>query len=92
MAVGPVITLTTALDQSAAPNNLHPGAFAVLVIWIALVAFLFVSVPVWIGYWADAWQQRAGTTELRVPARGGMLLAAVGACVVLAIGLTLLLA
>jgi hypothetical protein len=48
----------------------------------------FVSVPAWIGYWADAWQQREG----RIPARGGMIAAAVGAWVVLAIGIDLVLA
>jgi len=92
LAIGPVITLTTALDQGVAPDSLRLGSLTVLVIWIALVAFLFASVPVWIGYWADAWQQRAGTTQPRGPARGGMLFAAIGACIVLAIGLTLLLA
>ena len=47
--------------------------------------------PVWVGHWADAWQQRAGMTAPRVPARGGMVAAAVAAWAVMAIGLYLLL-
>ena len=48
-----------------------------------LITFLFVSFPAWIGRWADAWRQR----ERRVPARGGMMVAAVGTWVVLAISM-----
>jgi len=88
VAIGPVITLETVYDQGVAPDSLHTGAFIVLAIWVVLVTFIFMSVPAWIGRWADAWQQR----ERRVPARGGMIVAAVGTWVVLAIGIDLVLA
>ena len=88
VAIGPIVTLDTAFDQRVAPNSWHTGAFIVLAIWVVLVTFLFVSVPAWVGYWADAWQQRA----TRVPARGGMIAAAVGTWIVLAIGIDLVLA
>ncbi len=88
VAIGPVITLETAYDQGVAPDSLHTGAFAVLAIWVVLVTFTFMSIPAWIGRWADAWQQR----ERRVPARGGMIVAAIGTWVVLAIAIDLVLA
>jgi Zn-dependent protease with chaperone function len=88
MALGPVITLETAFNPGVAPDTLQIGSYVVLVIWIALVTFLFVSVPTWIGHWADAWQQR----EQRVPARGGMIVATIGTWIVLAIGIDLVLA
>jgi Zn-dependent protease with chaperone function len=87
VAIGPVIALGAALDLGVAPNSLHTGSFIVLAIWVLLITFLFVSFPAWIGRWADAWQQR----ERRVPARGGMVVAAVGTWVVLAIGIGLVL-
>jgi Zn-dependent protease with chaperone function len=87
VALGPVIALDTALDRGVAPDSLHTGSFIVVAIWVLLVTFLFVSFPAWIGRWADAWQQR----ERRVPARGGMMVAAVGTWVVLAIGIGLVL-
>jgi Zn-dependent protease with chaperone function len=87
VAIGPVIALDTALDKGVAPDSLHTGSFIVVAIWVLLITFLFVSFPAWIGRWADAWQQR----ERRVPARGGMMAAAVGTWVVLAIGIGLVL-
>jgi hypothetical protein len=87
VAIGPVIALDTALDNGVAPDSLHTGSFIVVAIWVLLITFLFVSFPAWIGRWADAWQQR----ERRVPARGGMMVAAVGTWVVLAIGIGLVL-
>jgi Zn-dependent protease with chaperone function len=83
VAIGPVIALNTALDKGVAPDSLHTGSFIVVAVWVLLITFLFVSFPAWIGRWADAWQQR----ERRVPARGGMMVAAVGTWVVLAIGI-----
>jgi hypothetical protein len=88
VAIGPIIALDSAFGQAVAPDSLHTGAYIVLAIWVVLVTFLFVSVPAWIGRWADAWQQREG----RVPARGGMIAAAIGTWVVLAIGIDLVLA
>lgn len=88
VATGPIIALDTAFGQAVAPDSLHTGAYIVLAIWVVLVTFLFVSVPAWIGRWADAWQHREG----RVPARGGMIVAAIGTWVVLAIGIDLVLA
>jgi Zn-dependent protease with chaperone function len=87
VATGPVIALGTALDKGVAPDSLHTGSFIVIAIWVLLVTVLFVSFPAWIGRWADAWQQR----ERRVPARAGMMVAAVGTWVVLAIGIGLVL-
>jgi Zn-dependent protease with chaperone function len=88
VAIGPFITLSTALSQGVAPDSLHAGPFAILAIWVVLITLLFVSVPAWIGYWADAWQQHDG----RVPARAGMAVAAVGTWIALAIGIDLVLA
>jgi Zn-dependent protease with chaperone function len=87
VALGPVITLATGLDRGVAPDSWHTGAFIVLALWVLLVTALFGSVPAWIGRWADAWQQR----DRRVPARGGMAIAAVGAWVTVALGLDLVL-
>lgn len=89
VAIGPVLTLSTSLFPGMAPDSPHPGAFAVLAIWVVLVTLIFVSLPAWIGHWADAWQRREGR---RVPAPGGMLVAAVGTWIVLAIGIDLVLA
>ena len=59
--------------------------------WIGLAVLIFMPFPVWVGHWADAWQQRAGMTAPRVPARGGMVAAAVAAWAVMAAGLYLVL-
>ena len=85
MAFGPVVALSTGLGRGVAPDSWHTGAFIVLAIWVLIITVLSVSVPAWIGRWADAWQQR----DRRVPARGGMAIAAVGAWVTLAVGLYL---
>jgi Zn-dependent protease with chaperone function len=87
VALGPVIALSAVLDREVAPDSWHTGSFIVLAIWVLLVTVLFVSIPAWVGRWADAWQQGGR----RVPARGGMAVAAVGAWVTLAIGLDLVL-
>ena len=87
VATGPVIALDTALFKAVAPDSLHTGSFIVLALWVLLVTVLFVSFPAWIGRWADAWQQR----DRRVPARAGMMVAAVATWVVLAIGIGLVL-
>jgi len=86
VAIGPVIALDTGLLRGVAPDSPHTGSFIVLAIWVLVITVLFASVPAWIGRWADAWQR-----EGRVPARGGMMVAAAGAWVVLAIGLGLVL-
>ena len=86
VALGPVIALSTSLDRGVAPDSWHTGTFIVLAIWVLLITFLFVSVPAWIGRWADAWQR-----DDRVSARGAMTVAAAGAWVTLAIGLDLVL-
>lgn len=85
-AVGPVFELSAAFDQGLAPDSLRPTAIGVLAVWIGLVTLAFVSFPVWIGYWSDAWQ-RSGEAQPRVPARGGLLAASAAACIVLAISL-----
>jgi hypothetical protein len=85
-AVGPVFELSAAFDQGLAPDSLRPTAIGVLAVWIGLVTLAFVSFPVWIGYWSDAWQH-SGEAQPRVPARGGLLAASAAACVVLAISL-----
>ena len=90
-AACPIIALPTALDQGVAPDSLRLAALGVLVVWIALTILIFMPFPVWIGYWADAWQKRTAMTGPRVPARGGMLAAAIAAWAVLAVGLDLLL-
>ena len=72
-------------------TSLTPAAVGVLAVWTGLAVLVFTPFPVWVGHWADAWQQRAGMTAPRVPARGGMVAAAVAAWAVMAIGLYLLL-
>jgi Zn-dependent protease with chaperone function len=91
LALGPVIALPSAYSQALAPD--HPGlaAVAVLAVWAGLVVVIFTPFPVWVGHWADAWQQRAGATAARVPARGAMIAAAVAAWIVMAAGLYLML-
>ena len=92
VAMGPVIYFGTASAQGVAPDSLRPEAIAILATWTVLNALIFMSVPAWIGYWADVWQQRAGNITSRAPARGGMLIAIVGAWIVLTIGVDLTLA
>jgi len=93
LAAGWIIALPHAfgLALSLAPDQLNPAAVGVLAVWTGLAVVIFTPFPVWVGHWADAWQQRADTTARRVPARGGMIAAAVAAGVVMAIGLYLLL-
>ena len=93
LAAGPIIALTHAFGPalSLAPDQLNPAAFGVLAVWTGLAVVVFMPFPVWVGHWADAWQQRADMTAPRVPARGSMVAAAVASCVVMAIGLYLLL-
>ena len=76
------------MTRESPPTACTRGPLHVLAIWVVLVTFLFVSFPAWIARWADAWQLR----ERRVPARAGMIVAAVGTWVVLAIGIDLVLA
>ena len=90
LAVGPVIA-PTAYTRALAPDHPSLAAVGVLAVWAGLVVLIFMPFPVWVGHWADAWQQRADTTASRVPARGGMVAAAVAAWVVMASGLYLLL-
>lgn len=85
LAVGPVVELSAVLDPGLAPDSLRPAAIGVLAAWIGLISLVFLSFPVWTGYWADAWQQRAGGTTPRVPARSGLVVASAAACIVLAI-------
>ena len=91
LALGPVIALSAAYSQALAPD--HPGltAVGVLAVWTGLVVVIFTPFPVWVGHWADAWQQRADAAAARVPARGAMMAAAVAAWIVMAIGLYLML-
>ena len=83
--------MQAANSQTLAPDHLTLAAVGVLVVWTGLAVVFFTPFPVWLGHWADAWQQRADATAPRVPARGGMVAAAVAAWVVMAIGLYLLL-
>lgn len=91
LAAGPIIALPAALSQALAPDDLNPAAIGALAVWTGLAVLIFMPFPVWVGHWADAWQQRADMTAPRVPARGGMVAAAIAAWVVMAIGLDLLL-
>ena len=90
LAVGPIIDVQAANGQTAL-DHLTPAAVGVLAVWTCLAVVVFTPFPVWLGHWADAWQQRAGMSAPRVPARGGMVAAAIAAWVVMAIGLYLLL-
>lgn len=92
LAAGWIIALPQATGElPLAPNQWTPAAVGVLAVWTGLAVLVFMPFPVWVGHWADAWQQRAGLTAPRVPARGGMVAAAVGAWAVMAVGLYLLL-
>jgi len=92
LAAGWIIALPHAFGPlPLAPDQLNPAAVGVLAVWTGLAVLVFTPFPVWVGHWADAWQQRADVTAPRVPARGGMVAAAVAAWVVMAIGLYLLL-
>ncbi len=90
LAVGPIIDVQ-AVNSGTAPDRLTPAAVGVLAVWVGLAVVVFTPFPVWLGHWADAWQQRPGMTAPRVPARGAMVVAAVAAWVVMAVGLYLLL-
>jgi Zn-dependent protease with chaperone function len=90
LAVGPVIALT-AYTRALAPDHPSVAAVGVLAVWTGVVALIFMPFPIWVGHWADAWQQRAGAMAPRVPARGGMVGAAVAAWAVMASGLYFLL-
>jgi len=91
LALGPVIALSAAYTQALAPDHLSLAAVGVLAVWTGLVIVIFTPFPVWVGHWADAWQQRADARPSRVPARGAMVAAAVAAWAVMAVGLFLLL-
>ena len=91
LALGPVIALSAVYNGALAPDHLNPAAVGVLVVWTGLVIVIFTPFPVWVGHWADAWQQRADATASRVPARGAMIVALVAAWIVMAIGLYLML-
>lgn len=93
LATGWIIALPQASSAlKLAPDQLTPAAVGVLAVWIGLGILIFMPFPVWVGHWADAWQQRAGMTAPRVPARGGMVAAAIAAWAVMAAGLYLVLA
>src|SRR5207237_3005770 len=81
------IDLSASLDRGLAPDSLSPKAIAVLAAWIGLVTVLYVSLPPWIGSWADAWQQPAAGASPRRPARVGLLATSAAVCVVLAVDL-----
>ena len=90
LALGPVIA-PTSYTPALAPDHPSVAAVGVLAVWAGVVTLIFVPLPVWIGHWASAWQQRAGTAESRVPARGGLVAAAAAAWAIMASGLYLLL-
>jgi Zn-dependent protease with chaperone function len=90
LAVGLVIA-PTAYTRALAPDHPSLAAVGVLAVWTGVVVQIFMPFPVWVGHWADAWQQRASTTASRVHARGGMVAAAVATWIVMASGLYLLL-
>jgi Zn-dependent protease with chaperone function len=91
LALGPVLAPMAAYDRALAPDHASLASFGVLAVWIAGVVVVFAPFPVWVGHWADAWQQRGDTTAPRVPARGAMVAAAAAAWAVMAVGLYLLL-
>ena len=91
LAFGPVIALPSAYNEALAPDHLGLAAVASSAVWTGLVVVIFTPFPVWVGHWADAWQQRADATASRVPARGAMIAASVAAWIVMAIGLYLML-
>jgi hypothetical protein len=89
VALGPVVALSEAYSPALWPD--HPGlaAFGVLAVWTGLVVLIFTPFPVWVGRWADAWQQGAYRAGPRVPARGAMMAAAAAGWIVIVIGLYL---
>jgi len=87
LALGPVIALSGAYSTALWPDHPSLAAFGVLAVWTGFVVLTFTPFPVWIGHWADAWQQRADPAAPRVPTRGAMIAAAVAAWIVMAIGL-----
>jgi len=90
LAVGLVIAPMAAYD-TLGPDHPSPAALGVLAVWIVLVAAIFTPLPVWIGHWANAWQQRGDPTAPRVPALGAMAAATAAAWAVMAVGLYLVL-
>jgi hypothetical protein len=86
LAVGQVIALPAVFSESLAPDRFSPASIAVLAVWTGIVVLLFMAFPVWAGHWADAWQGTA-----RVPARGGMVAAALAAWAIMTAGLYFLL-
>ena len=91
LALGPVLAPMAAYDRALAPDHASLASFGVLAVWIVLVVMIFAPFPVWVGHWADAWQQRGDPAAPRVPARGAMVAAAVAAWAIMAVGLYLLL-
>jgi hypothetical protein len=91
LAVGPVVDPEAAYSQALAPDHWSLPSVGVLAAWIVLVVLVFAPFPVWVGLWADAWQQRGDTAASRVPARAAMVAAAGAAWAVMAVGLYLLL-
>ena len=91
LALGPVLAPMAAYDRALAPDHASLASFGVLAVWIVLVVVIFAPFPVWVGHWADAWQQGGDTTAPRVPARGAMVAAAAAAWAIMAVGLYLLL-
>ena len=87
LALGPVIALPGAYSTALWPDHPSLAALGVLAVWTGFVVLAFTPFPVWIGHWADAWQQRADPAAPRVPARDAMIAAAVAAWIVMAIGL-----
>ncbi|MFC5719156.1 M48 family metalloprotease [Streptomyces gamaensis] len=90
LALGPIIA-PTSYTPALAPDHPSLAAVGVLAVWTGAVTLIFTPLPVWIGLWASAWQQRADGTASRVPARGAMAAAAIGAWAVMACGLYFLL-
>ena len=91
LALGPVLAPMAAYDRALAPDHASLASFGVLAVWIVLVVMIFAPFPVWVGHWADAWQQRGDPAAPRVPARGAMVAAAAAAWAIMAVGLYLLL-
>jgi Zn-dependent protease with chaperone function len=92
LAAGWIIALPHAFGPlPLAPDQLSLAAVGVLVVWAGLVVLIFMPFPVWVGLWADAWQQRADVTAPRVPAQGGMIAAVIAGWAVMGTGLYLLL-
>jgi Zn-dependent protease with chaperone function len=91
LAVGPAVAPQAEGSPTLVTDHPSLTAVGILVVWTALAVLIFIPFPVWVGHWADAWQQRADMTAPRVPARGSMVAAAVAAWAVMTIALYLLL-